>query len=306
MPRISLTNRAIPLLLIANLSLQGGAALAKGLLPEVGTMGVATLRVVLAALVLLLVFRPNLRELRQEWPLILPYGLALGIMNVSLYASFNHLPLGLAVTLEFLGPLLLATFLSRRLADYLWVGLAGLGILLITPLVGAANAVSSEGIVLALIAAAAWAGYIVAGQRIQHLPSSHTVTAGMVVASVITLPFGAAQAGELLLRQDILLLGLAVAVLSSAVPFTLEMLAMRSLSTRVFGVLMSLEPAVAAVCGMLILHEHLTQWQWFGLLAVTAASAGISLTSVETAPETEPVVTKPAPSEVLRNPTFIG
>lgn len=301
-----LTNRAIPLLLIANLSLQGGAALAKWLLPEVGTMGVATLRVVLAALVLLLVFRPNLRELRQEWPLILPYGVTLGIMNVSLYASFNHLPLGLAVTLEFLGPLLLATFLSRQLVDYLWVLLAGLGILLMTPLVGAANAVSGEGIALALIAAAAWAGYIVSGQRIQHLPSSHTVTAGMLVASLITLPFGAVQAGELLFRQDVLLIGLAVAVLSSAVPFTLEMMAMRSLNTRVFGVLMSLEPAVAALCGMVILHEHLTPWQWLGLLAVTAASVGISLTAAETGPESEPEITTPPPAEVLTNPTFIG
>lgn len=282
----------IPALLLAMLSLQGGAAFAKTLFPVVGPLGAGALRITLAAVVLGLVFRPNLRGLsRREWQLIVPYGVTLGVMNMSIYSSFALLPLGLAVTLEFLGPLLLATFLSRRALDFVWAGLAGLGIFLMAPHnAGAGGHFNVLGAALALLAAACWACYILIGGRMRDIPSSTGVSAGMLIAMLVSLPFGIVQAGVKLLEPRLLLAGVAVAVLSSVIPYLLEMRALRQLSAQVFGVLMSLEPAIAALCGLLILHEVLSLPQWLGLLAVAAASVGVSLTAKAKAPaEPEPV-----------------
>lgn len=270
----------VPALLLSMVSLQGGAAFAKTLFPEAGAYGTAALRATLAALLLALVFRPNLRALsREDWRAIVPYGLSLGFMNLVFYASVQHLPLGLAVTVEFVGPLLLSLYLSREPLDYLWVGLAGLGIVLIAPH-SAGSGVSWLGVGLALLAGAFWALYIVTGSKVaQRVPGSTSVVAGMIVAAVIALPVGMWSGGSQLLSPPLLLSGLAVALLSSAIPYTLEMQALRALPARVFGVLMSMEPAVAALSGLVILHERLTVLQWVALACVVAASAGISLTS---------------------------
>ncbi|WP_414656925.1 EamA family transporter [Deinococcus sp. VB343] len=271
----------IPALLLAMMSIQGGAAFAKSLFPALGPAGTTALRVTLAAGLLLAFFRPNLRALRPaDWRAIVPYGLALGLMNLSFYAALERLPLGLAVTLEFVGPLLLSLFLSRRASDVGWVLLAGLGIVLIAPHGGDAGRLDLLGAGLALLAGAFWAAYILAGGKVgQRVPGTTGVVAGMVVAALVTLPFGVAQAGAGLLRPDLLLAGLAVALLSSALPYSLEMAALRAIPAHVFGVLMSLEPAIAALSGLLFLHERLTLWQWLALLCVAVASAGISLTS---------------------------
>lgn len=281
----------IPTLILAMVAIQGGAAFAKTLFPLVGPLGTTALRTTLAALILLAVFRPNLRRLsRADWRLLVPYGLSLGLMNMSFYLSLRLLPLGLAVTLEFMGPLLLALYLSRRPLDYLWVLLAGLGIFLMVPHSGGAH-FSVTGAALALLAGAFWVVYILIGGRVgRSLPSNVAVTAGMTVAALISLPFGVLSAGAALIQPNALLAGLAVAILSSALPYTLELQVLRALSAKVFGVLMSMEPAIAALSGLVILHERLSVGQWLGLFAVMAASIGITMTGKpETHPKPEPV-----------------
>ncbi|WP_246580290.1 EamA family transporter [Deinococcus aestuarii] len=272
------------------LSIQGGAAFAKTLFPTLGAAGTTALRVTLAAALLSLVFRPNLRALSPAaWRAVLPYGAALGLMNLTFYLSLTRLPLGLAVTLEFVGPLVLSLVLSRRLGDLVWVGLAALGIVLIAPHGGEGGTLDPLGAALALTAGAFWALYILAGGAVgRRVPGTTGVVAGMLVAAVVTLPFGLVQAGTGLLAPPALLAGLAVAVLSSALPYSLEMAALRALPARVFGVLMSLEPALAALSGLLFLGERLTALQWLAMLCVIAASAGISLSGERRVVEVEP------------------
>lgn len=271
----------LPALLLSMLSVQGGAAFAKSLFPALGSAGTTAVRVTLAALLLLLVFRPNLRALtRNDWRAIVPYGAALGLMNLSFYFALERLPLGLAVTLEFVGPLRLSLFLSRRVTDVGWVLLAALGIVLIAPVGESAGHLDLTGAGLALLAGAFWAAYIVTGGAVgRRVPGTTGVVAGMLVAALVVLPFGAAQASVVLMRPGLLLAGLAVALLSSALPYSLEMIALRAIPPHIFGVLMSLEPAIAALSGWLLLHEALTSRQWLALLCVAAASAGISLTA---------------------------
>ncbi|UBV43409.1 DMT family transporter [Deinococcus taeanensis] len=283
----------VPSLLLAMLSIQGGAAFAKTLFPTLGPAGTTAVRVTLAAALLMLVFRPALGRLtRADWTVIVPYGAALGLMNLAFYEALRLLPLGLAVTLEFVGPLLLSLFLSRRALDVVWVALAGLGIALISPLgSGGATNVSALGIALALVAGGLWALYILAGGAVgRQVPGTTGVVAGMLVAAVVTVPFGVAQAGVALFAPPALLLGLGVAVLSSALPYTLEMRALRAIPARIFGVMMSVEPALAALSGLLFLGEQLTAVQWAAMVCVIAASAGINLTGKATAhTEPEPV-----------------
>ncbi|MEW6420424.1 MAG: DMT family transporter [Deinococcota bacterium] len=280
----------IPALLLSMLSIQGGAAFAKTLFPTLGAPGTTALRVTLAAALLSLVFRPRLGALTASaWRAVLPYGVTLGLMNLTFYLSLTRLPLGLAVTLEFVGPLVLSLVLSRRLQDLLWVGLAALGIVLIAPQGGGEGHLDLLGAGLALTAGAFWAGYILTGGAVgRRVPSVTGVVAGMLVAALITLPFGFASAGTALLAPPALLAGLAVAILSSALPYSLEMVALRALPARVFGVLMSVEPAIAALSGLLFLHERLTALQWLAMLCVISASVGISLSGERPVGEAEP------------------
>ncbi|SMB94263.1 EamA family transporter [Deinococcus hopiensis] len=279
----------IPGLLLSMLSIQGGAAFAKTLFPTLGAAGTTAVRVTLAAALLHLIFRPSLQSLsREAWRAVLPYGAALGIMNLTFYLSLTRLPLGLAVTLEFVGPLVLSLVLSRRVQDLLWVGLAALGIVLITPHQGGTH-LDPLGAVLALTAGALWALYILAGGAVaRRVPGVTGVVAGVTVAAAVTLPFGLVQAGEKMLAPSSLLAGLLVAVFSSALPYSLEMAALRALPARVFGVLMSLEPALAALSGLLFLRERLTPLQVVAMGCVIAASAGISLGGQRPVTEGEP------------------
>lgn len=270
----------VPAVLLAILSLQGGAAFAKTLFPLVGAPGITALRVGLSAAVLLLVFRPNLRKIAPaDWRVIAPYGAILGVMNLVFYTSLNYLPLGLAVTLEFSGPLVLALFLSKRGLDVLWVALAALGIFLIMPHTGNTT-LSPIGIALALTAGALWAAYIVIGGKVAlRVPGLTGVVAGMTIAALIAFPIGLWQTGPKLLHPQALISGLAVAILSSAIPYALELRALRVIPAKVFGIMMSVEPAIAALCGLIILHERLTPQQWIAMLCVMVASAGINLTN---------------------------
>ena len=279
----------VPAVIIAVVSVQGGAAFAKGLFPAVGVAGTAGLRIGLSALMLLAVFRPAFgRMTRSQWSAVIPYGLVLGAMNLSFYAALGRIPLGLAVTLEFAGPLGLAVVGSRRLADFLWVGLAAIGVVLITPWQGSAAKIDPLGVLLALIAGGFWAAYIVLGRRASTvLPAGKSVATGLMVASLAILPFSFGGGLVQNLTPALFAQGLAVALLSSAVPFTLEMMALRELPARIFGILMSMEPAVAALCGLIFLHERLTPTQWLALLCVSAASVGTTLTARNPSPAVE-------------------
>jgi inner membrane transporter RhtA len=219
---------------------------------------------------------------------VIPYGLVLGAMNLSFYAALDRIPLGLAVTLEFAGPLSLAAFGSRRALDFTWVILAALGVALITPWQQSVHTLDRVGVLLALVAGALWAAYIVLGRRASNvLPAGQSVAAGMLFAALTVLPFAFAGGVVHKLTAGLFVQGLAVALLSSAVPFTLEMMALRVLPERTFGILMSLEPAVAALCGLLFLHERLTPTQWVALALVSAASAGTTLTARNPSPPVE-------------------
>lgn len=266
--------------LLAIVSIQGGAALAKSLFPLVGSGGTSALRIAFAALVLLAVWRPRLgRYSRADLGTALVFGTALGLMNLAFYASIARIPLGLAVTLEFVGPLGVAVFASRGKLDFVWAALAALGILLLSPVVPGA-AVDPVGVGLALLAGGFWAAYILIGGRMgRAFSGGHGLALGMSVAALIALPFGVMEAGASLLAPQVLLLGLGVALLSSALPYSLEMTALRRLPSRTFSILMSLEPAVAALMGYVFLRELLTGGQLLAMLLVIAASVGASLSA---------------------------
>ena len=270
---------AILLLLVAIASVQAGASLAKELFPGLGPSGTSGLRLVFASLLLLAAFRPRpWRFGARQWRAVAPYGVALGGMNVAFYEALARIPLGLAVTLEFVGPLGVALFGSRRPADFAWVILAGAGIALIAPWEGSAAAVDPLGVALALLAGGCWAAYIVAGGRVSSvLTEGESVTAGMLVATLVVLPFALADGLLHRATAPLLGLGLAVAVVGSALPYTLEMFALKALPARTFGILMSLEPAVAALAGLVFLRERLTPTQWLAVACVCAASAGAAL-----------------------------
>jgi inner membrane transporter RhtA len=274
----------LPAVLLAIVSVQGGAAIAKGLFPALGAAGTASVRIGFSALLLLLVVRPRLGRLQpQQWRAVVPYGLALGSMNFLFYCALARIPLGLAVTLEFIGPLTLALVGSRRWTDIVWVLLAGTGIALIAPWSG--HGIDIPGLLFALAAGGAWAIYIVLGQRTAAvLPGSVAVAIGMLVASLLILPFGLGSGQLTNLTSHLLLLGSLLALFSSVLPFTLEMQALKAMPTRTFSILMSLEPVAAAFSGWLLLDEHLTGGQWLAVSFIVLASVGATLTSSQAQP----------------------
>ncbi len=269
----------IAVLLIATLSLQGGASLAKSLFPAVGATGITALRLGFGTLILCIIFKPwRLRFSREQRLPLLMYGLALGTMNFTFYLAIRTVPLGVAVGLEFTGPLALALFGSRRPLDFVWVLLAVIGLWFLLPFGTGMTAIDPLGAALALSAGACWAIYILAGQRAgaEHGPA--TVAIGSLIASVIFVPLGLTFAESGIWTWAVMPIALLVALLSSAIPYSLEMIALTRLPARIFGTLMSLEPAMAAFSGMLFLGETLTGLQWLALLAIIIASAGSTLT----------------------------
>jgi len=261
------------------LSIQSGASLAKSLFPIVGAPGVTALRIALGTLILVVIFKPwRLRfQKEQRLPLLL-YGLSLGAMNYLFYLSIQTVPLGIAVALEFTGPLAVALFSSRRPVDFVWVVLAVLGLWFLLPLGQDVSHVDLTGAALALGAGACWAVYILTGQRAGEEHGPATVALGSLIAAIVFVPLGMAQATESIWQWSILPVGLGVAVLSTALPYSLEMIALTRLPTRIFGTLMSMEPALAAMSGMVFLGETLTFTQTLALCSIIAASMGSTLT----------------------------
>ncbi|MDB5718432.1 MAG: rhtA [Sphingomonas bacterium] len=267
-------------LLVAMVSIQFGASFAKRLFPVVGAEGTTALRLGLASIILFAVLRPwRSRLSRASLPALLVYGASLGAMNLLFYMAIRTVPLGIAVALEFVGPLAVAMVSSRRAIDFAWIALAVAGLALLLPAFGAAEAIDPAGAALALAAGGCWALYIVFGQKAGAAHGAQATAFGSIVAALIVMPIGIAHAGTSLLAPPVLLTGLVVALLSSALPYSLEMIALTRLPTRTFGTLMSGEPAVAAVIGFAVLGEALTPVQWLGIGAVMLASAGTALTA---------------------------
>jgi len=277
----------VPAVLLSIVSVQGGAAIAKGLFPVLGAAGTASARIGFSALILLLTVRPNLAKLNAaQWKAVIPYGLVLGAMNLLFYCALARIPMGLAVTLEFIGPLGLALGGSRRALDILWVVLAAAGIALIAPWSG--KGIDVPGVIFALSAGVCWAIYILLSKRAgRQLPGQLAVSVGMMFAALLVLPAGIIEGNFGLMTPTILVLGVVLALLSSVLPFSLEMQALRKMPSRTFSILMSVEPAVAALIGWLVIGEQLKMGQWIAVICIVIASCGASLKSKAVNPPVE-------------------
>lgn len=250
------------------------------LFPVVGAQGTTAIRVGLSAVFLWTLWRPWRRPVtREDLVRVLCYGVALGGMNLFFYLSLRTIPFGVAVAIEFAGPLAVALAASRRPTDFIWVvcAVAGLGLLL--PLGHQVSALDPTGVACALAAALFWGLYILLGKRVGHLHAGHAVSLGMAAAALVVVPVGVLHAGSALLSPPILLAGLGVAVLSSAIPISLEMVALKRLSPKAFGIMISMEPAVAACLAAIFLAEQLSGAQWLAIGLIMAASIGSAATS---------------------------
>lgn len=276
----SLTATLFPigLLLIAMASIQSGASLAKSMFPVIGAQGTTALRLIFASVIMLLLLRPWRARLdRSTLRSVIIYGMALGGMNFLFYMSLRSVPLGVAVALEFTGPLTVALLASRRALDFVWIALAVIGLLLLIPVGETDAGIDPVGALYALGAGVCWALYILYGQRAGAEHGIQTAALGVVIAALFVAPIGIVHAGSALLSPALLPVALAVAVLSTALPYSLEMVALTRMPARTFGTLMSIEPAFGALSGLVFLGEQLTLWQWLAILAIISASIGATL-----------------------------
>lgn len=266
-------------LLAAMVSIQYGATFAERLFPVVGAQGATALRLGLAAVMLVSLLKPWRATLSLgALPVLIAYGASLGGMNLLFYAALRTVPLGVAVALEITGPLAMAVVLSRRWIDVGWIGLAVAGLLVLLPLSHSRHPIDPIGALFALGAGALWALYAIFGQKAgaRHGPSATAL--GIAIGALVAAPFGLAHAGAALFTPSILLSAIVVAVFSSALPFSLEMIALTRLPTRVYGILTSLEPALGAIMGFVFLHQRLTPVQVMAIVAIMSASLGTAAT----------------------------
>ena len=271
--------KAILLVLAAATSVQAGASVAKSLFPTLGPPGVVWLRLLFGSVALWVAARPELRHRPwRELRLVVALGLVLVSMNVSFYESIDRLPLGVAVTVEFLGPLLVATVGSRRRLDLLWVAFAGLGVALLAHGSGTGSGFHPLGLALAAFAGLCWALYITLSVPVGQLfPGASGLAPAMLLGALLITPWGIVSAGSHLREPQVVGAAAGVGLLSSALPWSLELEALRRLPTNVFGVALALEPAIAALMGSVFLHEHLDATAWVAIALVVVASAGAAL-----------------------------
>ena len=261
--------------MVAMACFQLGATLAKGLFPIVGPGGAAALRLAIASIILLAVWRPwDMRFTQTQLGIVVVYGVAMGLMNFLFYLALSYIPLGVTMALEFTGPLGVALFASRRAVDFLWILLAALGLAALLPWRMGGAPLSGLGIAFALAAGACWALYIVFGRSAGAAHGGQITSLGIAIGACVIVPIGLAHNGARLFSAGILPIAIAVAVLSSALPYSLEIFALPRIPTRTFGVLMSLNPALGALAGLVLLHESLTLIQWAAIACIVAASAG--------------------------------
>lgn len=252
----------------------------QALFPVVGAQGTTAVRVGLSALLMLMLWRPwRWRLSRADAQAVVLYGAALGAMNLMFYLSLQTLPFGLAVAIEFAGPLAVAIWSSRRAVDFVWVALAIVGLALLLPLGLSGSTLDPLGVLYAVGAAVFWALYIVFGKRAGHLHAGQSVSLGLLVAALVVVPVGVAHAGAALLSPSVLLVGVAVAAISSALPISLEMMALKRLPKEAFGIMISMEPAIAALLALALLGERLDTVQWLAIGCIVAASMGSAATA---------------------------
>src|SRR5580658_135147 len=275
----------ITLLLLAMASFQLGASIAKTMFPLVGPIGTVTVRIVLGTAVLAIAMKPwRARIAPGSRGALLLYGASLGLMNLCFYLALSRIPLGITVAVEFSGPLAVAVFSSRRALDFCWVVLAIGGLLLLLPIGHPGSRIDPVGVLFALGAGVFWALYIIFGRKAGADHGAQTVALGSVISTIIIAPIGLATAGSALLSRSILLPGLAVAILSTALPYSLEMIALTRIPTRTFGILMSGDPALAALFGLVILNERLSGMQWVAIILIIGASIGTTATVQQKVP----------------------
>ena len=275
----------IALLLAAMASVQMGASIAKTLFPVVGPVGMVAVRIALGTIVLCMLMRPwRARITAANWRPLAVYGITLGVMNLFYYLSLSRVPLGIAVAIEFTGPLAVAVLSSRRLLDFCWILLAAAGLLLLLPVTHVGVGIDPLGGLYALAAGACWALYIIYGQKAGADHGTQTVAIGSLISALIVIPIGLLDRGPALFSSSILLPGLAVGILSTALPYTLEMYVLTRLPARTFGILMSIEPAFGALIGFVYLHEWLTAIQWTAIALVIVASIGATASARQTIP----------------------
>jgi len=277
---VQLPNRipAVWLVIAGIVSVQVGAAIAKGLFDLVPPTAMVWLRLITSAVILLLVARPRLTgHSGRDWLIALGFGVSLLVMNWAIYQSFARIPLGIAVTIEFLGPLTVAVIGSRRLTDLIWVALAGMGVALL----GLSRAtLTLAGVGFALLAALGWAFYILlSAQTGRRWPGISGIAIASMVGAIVLAPPAIVEAGSQMLNPTILALGFAIGLLSSVIPYSFELIALRRIPPRVFSILMSLEPAAAALAAMILLGEFLSLVQWLAMGCVVVASIGATRTS---------------------------
>ncbi|GAB4013399.1 EamA family transporter [Nocardioides ultimimeridianus] len=273
---------ALALVVVGIVSVQAGAAFAKGLFDEISPSAMVWLRLVTSTVVLLLVARPRLTgRSREDWLTVVGFAICLATMNLAIYESFSRIPLGVAVTIEFLGPLALAVAGSHRPRDLVWAGLAGAGVVLLGAQRGSWD---WTGAALALLAGAAWAGYILLSARTgRHWQGLDGLAVASLIATVLLTP-GLLRIGDRLTEPHIVLSGVAVGMLSSVIPYSAEITALRRVPTATMGVLMSLEPAAAALTALVIIGEHLRPVQWLAIVCVVVASIGATRATDATTP----------------------
>lgn len=279
----SASNRMVPFLMVLGsiLSLSIGTSLAKTFLfPLEGATGTTALRTGFSAILLFILWRPwcaqfTLSDLRY----IALYGVTLGIMNLCFYLSLQTIPFGLAVAIEFIGPLSVTLIFSRRPIDFIWIAFAVTGILLILPLGNNHSCLDATGVLFALCAAFCWALYIIFGKKLSHLHSGHTVAIGLIFASLVTFPVGIIDAGNIMAHPYLMLMGLLIALFSSSLPMSLEMAALKRLPHKTFGILVSMEPAIVAIIAFIMLAEHLTFTQVIAIAFSITAGMGSAMTA---------------------------
>lgn len=280
-PNRSLASSLYPvaLLVIAMASIQSGASLAKSMFPVVGPQGTTTLRLIFASIIMLILLRPwRARLTVQSLRTVIVYGMALGGMNFLFYMSLRTIPLGIAVALEFTGPLAVAIYASRRAIDFLWIALAVMGLILLIPTGATSSGLDLVGAGYALSAGVCWALYILFGQKAGADNGVQTAALGVMIAALFVAPIGIVHAGAALLTPSLIPIAIGVAILSTALPYTLEMIALTRMPARTFGTLMSIEPAIGALSGLVFLQEYLSFAQWSAIICIILASVGATLT----------------------------
>ena len=269
----------VMLFLISIITTQFGAGIAaKYLFPLTGIEGASALRYLLSAIMLGVIFKPwRMRIPRHNWASIFFYGVSLGCMGFFFYLSIKRIPLGIAVGLEILGPLSMAVFGSRKITDIIWIALAALGIWLLLPHADTSESLDPVGIFFALLAGFFWVVYAYFGRKVASRHGARTVALGALIAAMIFLPVGIIQTGLSIFTPQTLLIALSVAILSTAIPFTLELITLAKIPLRVYGTLTSLEPAIASISGIIVLNQQLSWLQWVAILSICAASVGTTI-----------------------------